>query len=357
MTALDDLLTAPPFSLPQKEKEHALLPLLKELTEHHRNTCAPYRRMIDLAFPQVAEASTLAQLPYLPISLFKFRRLRSIAESDIRVTVTSSGTTGTEKSRIELDAATAKLSSRALNLIINSVTGARRLPMLIVDCEASIKGGDGMGARAAAILGLMPFGRDHCFALRDNLGVDEDKIAAFLKRHEGQDILIYGFTFLVWQHFITACEKNSYDFSRGTLLHSGGWKKLAESAVDNNAFKARLKKAAGIGCVMNFYGMAELPGTIFLENENGLLYPPHFADVIIRDPITFQPLPHGQPGLVQILTSLPRSYPGHSLLTEDMGVIEATDSDGRYGHGLRIIGRAPRAELRGCSDVIAREAA
>lgn len=350
MSALDDLLIQPPFSVPQPEKERALLPLLKELTEHHRKTCASYRKIVDLAFPQAQNAATLADLPYLPISLFKFRHLCSVPENDVRVTVTSSGTTGMQKSRVDLDAVTAKLSSRALNSVINSVTGARRLPMLIIDCEASIRNKDDMGARAAAILGLMPFGRDHCFALRDDLSVDENKITAFLKTHAGQDILIYGFTFLIWQHFVAACEKNSYDFSRGILLHSGGWKKLTDIAVDNAAFKARLKKAAGIGKVMNFYGMAELPGTIFLEHNDGLLYPPHFADVIIRDPLTFQPLSPGQKGLIQIVTAIPHSYPGHSLLTEDMGILEAN-------HGLRITGRAPRAELRGCSDVIAREAA
>ncbi len=140
-----------------------------------------------------------------------------------------------------------------------------------------------------------------------------------------------------------------------TLLHSGGWKKLQDQAVDNAAFNAKLKDGANISRVMNFYGMAELPGTIFLENEDGLLYPPSFADVIIRDPLSLQSLPRGQPGLIQILSVLPRSYPGHSLLTEDIGVIESTDSGtkGVFGHGLRVLGRAPRAERRGCSDALA----
>ncbi len=354
---LDDLMTRPPFSIPQKEKERVLLPLLKELTEYHRSACAPYRKITGLAFPDAERATVAAELPYLPISLFKFRHLRSIAEKDVRATVTSSGTASAQKSRIDLDSAMAKLSSKALNLIIGSVIGEHRLPMLIIDCEAAIKSEDGMGARAAAILGLMPFGRDHCFALRDDLSVDEDKISAFLKTHAGKDIFIYGFTFLIWQQFIGICEKKGYDFSRAILLHSGGWKKLKDIAVGNEAFKSRLESAAGINKVANFYGMAELPGTIFLEKEDGLLYPPHFADVIIRDPVTFKPLPQGQPGLIQIISLLPHSYPGHSLLTEDMGVIEATDSSTCCGHGLHILGRAPRAELRGCSDVLMQEAA
>jgi len=130
---------------------------------------------------------------------------------------------------------------------------------------------------------------------------------------------------------------------------------MQESAVDNLTFKTRLKQATHVNKVMNFYGMAELPGTIFLENDDRLLYPPSYADIIIRDPVTFAPLPDGETGLVQILSILPHSYPGHSLLTEDLGVIEKIDSgiDGRFGKGFKVIGRAPRAELRGCSDVLA----
>jgi hypothetical protein len=49
---------------------------------------------------------------------------------------------------------------------------------------------------------------------------------------------------------------------------------------------------------------------------------------------------------------LPESYPGHSILTEDLGRITAVDTCpcGRLGKALRIEGRVPKAELRGCSD-------
>lgn len=352
---LQEMLQYPPFGMLQAEKEKQLLALLKELTHYHRGACAPYDQIVKLACPKAEAATSLADLPYLPISLFKFRRLRSLGEKDVRVAVTSSGTTGAQKSRIELDATTAKLASRALSAIITHALGPRRLPMLIIDTESAVRGVGGMGARAAAILGLMPSGRDHCFALRDDLSFDDEKVAAFIADHKHEEIFIYGFTFLVWQYFVEACKRNDYDFSRAVLMHSGGWKKLVDQAVDNRVFKETLKSVCGIQKVMNFYGMAELPGTIFLENHDGLLYPPLFADVIIRDPLSFQPLPQGQQGLIQILSAVPQSYPGHSLLTEDIGVIAATDSgiEGWYGKGLRVIGRAPRAEMRGCSDVIA----
>ena len=60
----------------------------------------------------------------------------------------------------------------------------------------------------------------------------------------------------------------------------------------------------------------------------------------------------GEQGIVQVLSPLPGSYPGHSLLTEDTGVLLGEDDCpcGRLGKYFSIIGRIPRAEIRGCSD-------
>jgi hypothetical protein len=40
-----------------------------------------------------------------------------------------------------------------------------------------------------------------------------------------------------------------------------------------------------------------------------------------------------------------------------MGLIEAVDADheGWNGNGLRVIGRVPKTELRGCSDVVSQK--
>ena len=103
--------------------------------------------------------------------------------------------------------------------------------------------------------------------------------------------------------------------------------------------------------------MVEQIGSIFVEGDDGLLYPPNYSHVIVRNPETFEPCEVGEEGLVQVLSLIPRSYPGHSLLTEDIGVVEKVSDTGRFtGSGLRILGRLKKAELRGCSDVIASEA-
>ena len=165
---------------------------------------------------------------------------------------------------------------------------------------------------------------------------------------------MFGFTYMVWAKFYEEFKNRNLDLSNGVLIHSGGWKKLVELAVSNEQFRQCLGEAFGLERIHNFYGMVEQIGSIFLEGPGGLLYPPNFADVIVRDTRTFGPARAGAPGLIQVLSLLPHSYPGHSVLTEDIGVIEGNPGAAQdWGEkGIRVLGRLPRSELRGCSDVV-----
>ncbi len=98
--------------------------------------------------------------------------------------------------------------------------------------------------------------------------------------------------------------------------------------------------------------MVEQVGSVFIENSDGYLHCPNFSDVLIRNPRDFSVQPHGTEGLIQVVSLLPKSYPGHSILTEDIGVVMGEDdaSNGWKGKYFKILGRAKRAEIRGCSD-------
>src|SRR5439155_6608048 len=130
------------------------------------------------------------------------------------------------------------------------------------------------------------------------------------------------------------------DLSSGILIHSGGWKKLQEQAIGNQQFKAELNKVCGLKRVYNFYGMVEQVGGVFMEGEDGYFYPPSFSDVIVRDPETWEEAPVGAEGIIQLISALPYSYPGHSILTEDLGVVRniSTDRTGRMGKAFEVLG-------------------
>jgi hypothetical protein len=331
------------YATPQAEKSARLAAELTRLVHHHREACEPYRRIVDAVAPGFERAERVADVPHLPVSLFKTHELRSIPREDVFKTLTSSGTTGQLPSRVFLDRESAAAQTRTLSTTMQHWLGAKRLPMVVVDTKTVLKDRTQFSARGAGILGMAPFGRDHLYLL----DASDDEREAWLAKHAGQPVLVFGFTFMVWQHLPAGV-----DLSGGVLIHSGGWKKLIDQAVTPAEFKRVIGERTGIERVHNFYGMAEQTGTVYVECEHGHLHAPDSGDVVIREPATWREAPRGEQGVVEVVSTLPESYPGHALLTEDVGRVVAVDDCpcGRLGQAVEIVGRVPKTELRGCSD-------
>lgn len=344
-----------PYSLSSDEKREALVKHLSGLDSHHYEKCKLYQHMVD----SVKSASWLDGHFLLPVRLFKQYELKSVANKDMFKVLTSSGTTSQVVSKIILDRETAAHQSKVLVKIMQHYLGTQRLPMLIVDHPSVVKDRTSFSARGAGILGLATFGRDHTYALDDDMTINIERVQAFAEKYSGQPVFIFGFTFMIWQYFFQQLENRSIrlNLSGAILVHSGGWKKLIDIAVDNSVFKQVAERTCGIKRVHNFYGMVEQVGSIFVECTHGFLHAPDYADIEIVSAQTMKILPHGVKGLIAVSSVLPYSYPGHRLLTEDLGTIYGEDNcacglKGKYFH---VHGRVPKAEVRGCSDTHAAE--
>ena len=326
---------------------------LKELTNHHRQACDLYRHYTDAIFPAGAKAKSLADLPYLPVRAFKEFELKSVLDADVYKVMRSSGTSG-DFSKIFLDKHTAQLQTHALIDGFSNYFGKGRFPMLVIDNKNTITNQTFFSARTAAINGFSMFSKGQCFALDDEMEFDFSAVQAFLNMHKGRKIFIFGFTSFVWLNFMQALDKKgkTLDLVDAFLLHGGGWKKLEAEKVSNKIFKEKILQLTGCQSVHNYYGMVEQAGTIFMECEAGNMHSSAGSDVIIRDPSTFAELPSGMPGLIQVFSTVQKSYPGHSILTEDVGLKYDGGSCacGRLGSIVEVIGRQENAELRGCSD-------
>lgn len=346
-----------PYSMDKAEKGEFLTKTLKELSLYHYEKCPEYKKIIDGLGVELNSISAYYDIPFIPVRLFKEYELKSIERDEIVKTMTSSGTTGQKVSKIFLDRITSANQTKILTKIINSYLGNSRLPMIILDSSAVVKNRAMFSARGAGILGFQMFGRDRFYALDENMELDIDGLSAFLEKHKDENIFLFGFTFMIWQHFYEELKKSGFrpDLSRGILFHGGGWKKLIDKRVSPKDFKAALKDVCGIKRVYDYYGMVEQTGSIYVECECGHLHASVFSDVIIRDPFDFSVCETGKKGLIQVVSVLPYSYPGHSLLTEDEGIVLGEDDCpcGRKGKYFSIIGRIKNAEIRGCSDTYA----
>ena len=97
--------------------------------------------------------------------------------------------------------------------------------------------------------------------------------------------------------------------------------KVINEAVTSKEFKNKLNQLCGITSIHDYYGMVEQTGSIFMECEYGHMHASNLSDIIIRRPHDFSIADVGEAGIIQTLSILPTSYPGHSLLTEDEGIL------------------------------------
>ena len=356
----DEILKIQPYSLDKNEKERVLTERLVELTEYHKENCPEYNNMLEAMGYNKAQIQTYKDLPFLPVRLFKELSLKSVPQEEIVKTMTSSGTTGQAVSKIYLDRTTSSNQQKTMVKIVNEFTGSSRMPMIILDCPSVVKDRTKFSARGAGILGFSIFGSKKIYALNDDMELDVETLKGFLDTFKGQRIFMFGFTFMVWQHFYKELLRLkdagiTFDLSNGVLIHGGGWKKLASEAVSPEEFHQRLKDVCGLDDIHDYYGMVEQTGCIYMQCEYGHLHASIFSDVIIRNPYDFTECEVGEKGIIQVVSMLPESYPGHSLITEDEGILLGEDDCpcGRKGRYFKIIGRIKNAEVRGCSDTYA----
>lgn len=356
----ENLLEIPPYSLDSEEKKKLLTERVRELTKHHRHNCPEYDKMLTSMSFDENQMESYEELPFLPVRLFKELSLKSVPDDDVVKTMTSSGTTGQAVSRIYLDRTTSSNQQKTLVKIVNEFTGSSRMPMIILDCPSVVKNRAMFSARGAGILGFSIFGAKKIYALDDNMSLDVDGLRAFLEKYQGQRIFLFGFTFMVWQHFYKElvrlkAEGISFDLSNGVLIHGGGWKKLASEAVSPEEFHDRLNAVCGLDHIHDYYGMVEQTGCIYMQCECGHLHASIYSDVLIRRPEDFGMCKVGERGMIQVISAIPESYPGHSLITEDEGMLLGKDDCpcGRKGKYFKIFGRLKNAEIRGCSDTYA----
>lgn len=356
---INEILNIDPYSLERKEKRKILNDRLRLLTVHHYENCDLYRKMVDATGLDIDNLPEYDSLPFLPVRLFKDFELRSVSKEDVVKTMTSSGTTGQQVSKIYLDKETSLNQTKALTKIVSSFIGSKRVPMLIIDSNSVLKNRSMFSARGAGILGFSMFGSTKEYALDEDMNLNIQLIQDFLEKHEGETIFMFGFTFMIWQHFYKQLKLNDFhpDLSKAVLIHGGGWKKLTSESVSSDEFKKRLHDVCGISVnnIHDYYGMVEQTGSIYMECENGHLHVPLFSDVIVRRAIDFSIADFGERGIIEVVSVLPESYPGHILLTEDEGAILGEDdcSCGRKGKYFKIFGRIKNAEIRGCSDTYA----
>ena len=327
---------------------------INALTLYHYKKSKDYRKIVNVLNYKIKNVK-LDMVPFLPAKIFKEYELMSIARSKIYKILTSSGTSGNTPSKIFLDKQNSITQTKILSKIVQNILGKQRLPMLIVDQNPNLLDKSTFNARIAAIYGFSIFGKNHTYILNKNNEINYHKLNSFLKIFSNQKFLIFGFTSYVFDNLIKKLSKKScpLSFKNGILLHGGGWKKMEKIKINNTEFKSKLFDKLELKNIYNYYGLVEQTGSIFIECKKCQCFvTSNYSEVLIRDE-NFKIMRAGERGFIQLLSLLPKSYPGHSIITEDIGEIVNQKSCECSLQGTRFIvhGRSKQSEIRGCSDV------
>lgn len=365
MGAIDELLRHPPYATQPGEHRPLLRAAVREAMQHHCANCPPFARWYQKqgADPH-AEIEDLARVPFLPVSIFKRVALESVSERDVVRVLKSSATSSQTPSRVVLDRITRDRQMRTLAVLMSALMGSTRRPFVVLDAAAAQGADVELSARVAGLRGYLMMASETHYALdahNGELELNADKLEDLLSGLQARQlpVCLIGYTYMLYQYVVVPLARagRRLQLPAGSMvLHFGGWKRLERQAVDRARLNAEIEKVFAMDetCVRNVYGFTEQLGIIYPDDGHGVRLAPVYSEVIVRDPVTLEPLPDGAPGLLEFITPLPHSYPGIALLLDDMGRIVSRDREhgGRYGTRFEVLGRARGSEIRGCGDTL-----
>lgn len=337
---------------------------MRETLAWHLKNCPDFRSFMKESGISASsnDIATLApeDFPPLLVTIFKEFRLVSVAEDQVKIELTSSGTGG-RKSAIILDNRSYKRILKIVDHIFASlglVNKEEKVNYLCFTYDPKVAGSVGTAFSDKMLTGLTKR-RSVFYCIRYNEQVEDfefdleattKKLIEFSKRPE--PVRILGFPAHLWQ-VCNRLEDTGLKLNlsnRSFIITGGGWKMHKDQEVTKDIFKERVERVLGIPSenIRDLFGMVE-HGIPYVDCEHGRLHVPIYARAQTVDPETLLPVDSGQEGLLKLMTPYLSSYPSISLLTTDKAIIEENCPCGRAGKTFKITGRAGLAKHKGCA--------
>ena len=268
-----------------------------------------------------------------------------------------------KKSTINLDSKTSNLQKICLGKILSSTLNNKRRVFFIVDIEPIESFNQStISARYAGMSGyLMAASSKHYLLKLDkdkNIIVNKKKFFELKKIIKSEPIVIIGYTFMLWNYLL---QNDEFNFRKilcheeTKIIHFGGWKKLEKKSVTKENFIKEIKKKINIKSanILDIYGFSEQLGTIYISKGLDGCKVTSYSHLLIRDPKTFKIVKDGNIGFIQFFSILPLSYPGFSILNDDIGYISKREIINNVEKiEFKVHSRLEKLESRGCGDTL-----
>ncbi|HXH32575.1 MAG TPA: hypothetical protein VNJ01_17385 [Bacteriovoracaceae bacterium] len=355
--ATEKLLSLDPFDFSPEAKK-VFLESFKENAAHHYQNHEFTQKLWDhLGFhpDQLRTEADLESVPGTMVHLFKEHELRTAPESEIVLSLTSSGTGG-QKSRQFLDQQSLdNVKTLALNIHRSlGMASDRNYNYLCFTYDPAVAGDLGTAFTDELLTNFT--GKKEVYyaiqwdAQKNDFVLNEPGVLETLKKFaaSGVPTRVLGFPALLHE----ILEKNDLQLNLGPeswLQTGGGWKGKAEKEIPKQEFRQLIERRLGIPPEhqRDLFGMVE-HGIPYVDCAKGNLHIPNYARVYTRSPHDLSLLKKGDRGLLQFLCSYNFSYPAPSLLTTDYGRVGQCDC-GIGGDVLVLDGRAGVTKHKGCA--------
>lgn len=357
---IDELLSLEPFTQPSEDNDAIFIAAMKASITYRAEMEPLFQRWLKSQAIDVEQIEQIVDFPFFPSSVFKHVQFGE--SSHLARTLKSSGTTSQLKSIIRLDSTTSRRQTKALTKILSALLGKSRRPFLILDIEPQTNAADHtLSARIAGMSGYLMAANTRTF-----LGTETNKVITLNREllkaackelcAKNKPPVIIGYTYMAFHLLLESGINLRGMLPAGTsFLHFGGWKKLKDRQVPKHEFNNRIHDVTGIPLseIFDVYGFTEQLGAVYPSVGNSPAKVPVYSRVIIRDPTTLRPAKDGETGLLQFLCPIPNSYPGQSLLNDDLG--EGNRSINGCYNEFWVRGRPEKAIARGCGDTLPKE--
>jgi hypothetical protein len=303
----------------------------------------------------------MEKVPYLFVAALKERDLTTLPYSKIVLELKSSGTTG-QRSRMQLDKGSLMRVRRMAwkvfeGLGLTDLENAHDYICFTYDPEVAKDLGTAWTdkllsgfTKKGEIFYTFRWSR-----ARNDFYFDLDGAVLEMKKLEDRQGLVRLVGFPAFALKLTEEFKKRYGrypkLNPGSsVVTGGGWKTLADEAMDKKVYRKILADNLGIPAanVRDLFGMVE-HGVPYVDCRLGNFHIPNYGRVIARDPGTLEPLGFNKTGLLQFITPYLASYPSLSVLSSDFGLVRPKCACGLPGPVLEIKGRAGVKKLKGCA--------
>jgi hypothetical protein len=317
---------------------------------HQYELGEPYRRLCDGRGARPGTVASWREVPAVPAAAFKRLDLSTAPAGAAGVeTFRSSGTSRGEGERSLHRHPHPDLYRQTLDVAfpLFCPLAAARPPMLALVADREQAPDSSLSFMVDHVLRRWGGpGSAHAFGRH---GVDARAARSWIgaRQRAGRPALLLATAFAL-ADLLDACERMGLRFrlpAGSAALVTGGFKGRRRELAGGE-LAARLADRLGVPAEGLFgeYGMTELTSQLYTRTLVGgdpeLYAAPHWVRVRALDPATLAEAPAGEAGLVAVFDLANLGSAVH-LLTEDLGRVEPG--------GLRLLGRAPGAELRGCS--------